>query len=511
MGLLMLFLDAVCGAAALYVLTRLLSSKKSPLPLPPGPPPRPLIGNLLDMPSEKEWHTFTKWGELYGDICSVNVMGQNIIILNSARKAVEMLDKHGAIYSDRPIIPMGGELVGWKNTLVLVPYGDRFRNYRRLAHQLFGNAQLMKGFHPIEELETHRFIKNLLARPDDFAEHVRRCAGGIILRISHGYELKEGKDPFVALADVATEEFSASTSPAGFMVNMIPALANLPDWLPGTGFKQTAKKWNNDLAQTVEQPYKFVKDQVAAGTAPMSFVSSQLYDKKLTEEEEFDVKWSATSLYTGGADTTVATIHAFFKALALHPEVQVKAREELDRVVGKDRLPNFEDRDNLPYINAVAQEALRWHSVTPTGVPHRVSDDNVFEGYFIPKGTLVIPNIWGMAHDSSIYPEPMKFNPDRFLDTPTHKAEPDPRELAFGFGRRICPGRVLADASVFISCASILHCFDIKPYSEKDGVPLPMDTEQMTGTISHPSPFKCSIVPRSERAISLIQAEEHTI
>ena len=85
-----------------------------------------------------------------------------------------MLDKHGSVFSDRPIIPMGGELVGWKNTLVLVPYGERFRNYRRLAHQLFGNASLMKGFHPIEELETHRFLKRLLANPEGFSEHVRK-------------------------------------------------------------------------------------------------------------------------------------------------------------------------------------------------------------------------------------------------------------------------------------------------------------------------------------------------
>ncbi|KAL0575999.1 hypothetical protein V5O48_005966, partial [Marasmius crinis-equi] len=387
------FIDLVLAAVGLYCVTRLVSSSKSSLPLPPGPKGLPLIGNLLDMPSEKEWLTFAKWGQQYGKICSVTVLGQTIVVLNSATTAVEMLDKHGSIYSDRPIIPMGGELVGWKNTLVLVPYGERFRNYRRLAHQLFGNASLMKGFHPIEELETHRFLKRLLAHPDQFSDHIRKTAGAIILRISHGYEVQEGKDPFVTLADEATEQFSVATAPGGFLVNLIPALAKLPEWFPGAGFHKTAKAWGKTLTDTVEKPFNLVKSQVAAGTAPVSYVSSKLYDQKLSPEEEFEVKWSAASLYTGGADTTVSSIHAFFKAMVLFPEIQAKARAELDAVIGTDRLPTFEDRAKLPYLNAVALEALRWHSVTPTAVPHRASEESVYEGYFIPKGALILPCI----------------------------------------------------------------------------------------------------------------------
>jgi cytochrome P450 len=102
------------------------------------------------------------------------VFGQTMVVVNDARVAIDMLDKHGAIYSDRPSIPMGGELVGWKNTLVLVPYGERHRTYRRLAHQLFGNSATMKAFHPVEEVETHRFLKRLLASPDAFSNHIRK-------------------------------------------------------------------------------------------------------------------------------------------------------------------------------------------------------------------------------------------------------------------------------------------------------------------------------------------------
>ncbi|KIK64105.1 hypothetical protein GYMLUDRAFT_40354 [Collybiopsis luxurians FD-317 M1] len=498
------FLDAVVGSFALYCVYRLFTLEKRAGPLPPGPPKLPIIGNLTQMPQEKEWLTFAKWGEQYGKLSSVTVLGQNLIIVNSASIAREMLDKNSAIYSDRPVIPMGGELCGWKNTLVLTPYGERFRNYRRLAHQLFGNAATMKSFHPVEELETHRFLKRLLSRPAEFSDHIRKTAGAIILRISHGYEVGEGADPFVTLADKATEQFALSTSPGGFLVNLIPFLQYIPDWVPGTAFKKTAKEWSATLNEMVDLPYNFVKKQIATGSAEPSYVSKLVEGQTLSAEQEFEIKWSSASLYSGGADTTVSAIHSFFKAMALYPEVQAKAQAELDAVVGNDRLPSFEDRDHLPYLQAVTLEALRWHSVVPTSVPHRVTEDNVFKGYFIPKGSLVLANLWQMNHDPEVYSDPMSFKPERFMGP---NPESDPRDSCFGFGRRICPGRVLADASVFISCAMALAVFNISKYSE-DGKIIEPDTDQTTGTISHPSTFKCTISPRSDKAVELIQADE---
>ena len=105
---------------------------------------------------------------------SVSIFGQQMIIVNSAKTAIEMLDKKSSIYSDRPIMQMGGELVGWKNTLVLIPYGERFRNYRKLFHQIIGTASSMSRFHSAEEAETRKFLKSVLANPDDLATHVRK-------------------------------------------------------------------------------------------------------------------------------------------------------------------------------------------------------------------------------------------------------------------------------------------------------------------------------------------------
>ena len=111
---------------------------------------------------------------LLGPMTTVSVFGQPMIIVNKAKPAIDMMDKKSAIYSDRPVMPMGGELVGWKDTLVLVPYGDRFRNYRKFFHQVIGSNASVSLFYPIEELETHRFLKSVLKTPDELVTHIRQ-------------------------------------------------------------------------------------------------------------------------------------------------------------------------------------------------------------------------------------------------------------------------------------------------------------------------------------------------
>ncbi|KAG5716246.1 O-methylsterigmatocystin oxidoreductase [Termitomyces sp. T112] len=500
-------IDVFCAFLGVYLLGKLFHRAQRG-PLPPGPKGYPLIGNILDMPSKQEWATFAQWGERYGQICSITIFGQPIVILNSAKIANEMLDKKSPIYSDRPVLQMGGNLVGWRNTLVLLPYGDRFRRFRHLFHGIIGSRASMKQFHYIEELETHRFLRRVLANPVDLAEHVRHTAGAIILRISHGYEVKENNDPFVKLADQATYQFSLATTPGAWLVDVLPILRHVPSWFPGAGFKGIAKEWASTLVEMVDHPYNFVKHSMATGIAPVSFTSSLLEGKNVDLQEETDIKWSAASLYSGGADTTVSAIYSFFLAMVLNPEVMKKAQAEIDSVVGKDRLPTFEDRQYLPYVDALAKEVLRWNVVVPNGVAHRSIKDDVHDGYFIPKDTLVIVNIRGLLYDPEVYTDPDKFNPDRFIPTENKPAEADPRNVCFGFGRRICPGLHLADASIFISCVMSLAVFDITK-SIENGVVIEPVHDHTEGTISHPKPYKCTIKPRSDKAVSLIVAEGH--
>ncbi|KAG2056881.1 cytochrome P450 [Suillus hirtellus] len=498
------WLDLCLTGAGVYLVKQAFS-KKNPAPYPPGPPGWPLVGNIADMPHTKAWLTFAQWGKKYGDISHVEVLGRHIIVLNSVKAAIELLDKKSAVYSDRPVLTMGGELVGWKYTLGLLSYGDRFRYYRKNIHRVIGNNAAIHIFEPIEEIETHRFLKRMFAKPEQLLAHIRHTAGAIILRISYGYEVKENNDPLIDVADRAMDQLSRSTDTGAFMVDIMPWLAKVPEWFPGAGFKCLARKWRQTLEEMADVPYKFVKDQMAAGVAPVSFTSNLLQGRTLSAEEDHMVKWSAVSLYSGGADTTVSTIYSIFLAMTLFPDVQKKAQAEIDAVVGTDRLPSFADRNSLPYIEALVKEALRWNVVAPTAI-HCTSEDDIHDGYYIPKGSLIMANIWFMLNDPQTYADPSQFKPERFLDNDGNDPEREPRTICFGFGRRICPGLHLADASIWLSTVMSLAVFDISKIVE-NGVEHTPEVDSSSGAISHPKPFKCCIKPRSAKAIALIQED----
>jgi len=150
---------------------------------------------------------------------------------------------------------------------------------------------------------------------------------------------------------------------------------------------------------------------------------------------------------------------------------------------------------------------MRWNPVAPLGVAHRSREDDVYKGYHIPKGSIVMSNIWKYTHDPEVHKDPFAFDPERFMDSPGHDSEPDPTELVFDFGRRICPGIQLADAVVFLSCAMAVAVFNISKaanFPEMD----PRGTQDCyTGfTVSHPPQFFCRIAPRSPSAEALIRA-----
>nr|BAL05080.1 cytochrome P450 [Phanerodontia chrysosporium] len=496
-------LDFAFAALALIIVKAFLSRTRRQGLYPPGPKGLPIVGNALGMPTSREWLTFSEWGGRYGDIIYLSLLGQPMVILNSAKHAIALLDKRSNIYSDRPVLVMGGEMIGWKYTLALTPYGQRFREYRRFIAKLIGGPTQMQTHLPLEEHETRRFLKRLLIEPERVADHIRKTAGCIILKLSHGYHVREGHDPIVDLVDTATEQFSLATSPGAFLVDVFPLLRYVPAWVPGARFQKTAREWRKVLERMADEPHDFVKQRMAENTNVPNYTSELLQNERLDGDKEFNIKWSAASLYSGGADTTVSAIYSFFLAMTLFPHVAKRAQMEVDAVVGSDRLPTCEDRPNLPYVEALVKEVFRWNPVAPLGLPHRLIEDDIYEGYFIPKGSFVIPNIWHILHDPNHYPNPFEFDPTRFLSDEGRTPQPDPRDYCFGFGRRICPGLHLADVSVFLSCAMVLATFDISKAVENGKVIEP-EVEYTSGTISHPKPFKCTIKPRSTKAEALI-------
>ncbi|KAK7692059.1 hypothetical protein QCA50_005464 [Cerrena zonata] len=497
-----LMLNSALIVLGLYILRR-YSIRKNRFPVPPGPRGLPFVGNVLDMPTSHEWLAITEWTKRWGDIIHVNVLGKHFVFLHSAEDAVALLDKRSSKYSDRPTLIMAGELVGWVASLGLTRYGDRFRESRRFFSRIIGSKSALRPFHELIETEIHKFLRRLIYTPENVHEHIRKTASGIIMKITYGYSVMEGKDPYVEIVDRAMENFSITTTLGAFLVDALPILRYIPSWVPGARFKKLAAVWRAETMAMAEMPFAMVKQQMREGTALPSYTKNLLETETLTPEKEDNIKWSAASMYGGGADTTVSTIYSFFLAMTMYPEIQQKAKEEIDRVVGKDRLPTFADRENLPYVEAVVNEVLRLSPVVPLGGFHRASQDDIYKGYFIPKDTVVIANIWALLRDPERYPDPSAFNPDRYLHPNPNR---NPREFIFGFGRRICPGLNLADTSVFFTCAMVLATFDISKAVE-NGVIIEPSGEYTAGSISHPKEFKCSIKPRTSKASSLILAE----
>ncbi|KAF5007397.1 hypothetical protein FDECE_6283 [Fusarium decemcellulare] len=479
-------------------------------PLPPGPRALPLIGNLLDLPKpgELEAYHWFKHKKLYGPISSVTVFGQTLIIINDARIASELLDKRSLTNSDRPKQVFSGDMVGWGYSLAFSQNGPRFRTYRKNFSRIIGSKSAAGQYNNLQEAEVAHFLLHVRDNPDQLVDHIKRETGSIILEIAYGYRSEPfGSDPLIDMVGNVMEQFAAAAAPGAWAVDVFPFLRHVPDWVPGTSFKRVARQMGSDLQNVIDKPYSFVKEQMSRGTNNPSFLSNLLDAGDETDEDKLRNKWSATALYTAGADTTVSSIACFYLAMTTNPEVQRKAQEEIDRVVGTDRLPSPSDRDNLPYVDAVVKEALRWHPVAPMALPHASSQDDEIDGYAIPKGAMLLPNVWHFTHDPEVYKDPMAFRPERFLATETHVPETDPHKFVFGFGRRICPGRVLADQALFLNISQSLAVFNIGEDVSRGNTPNSA-VKFTPGVISHPEPFQASIKVRSPAHEELLRRIE---
>ncbi|KAI0370175.1 cytochrome P450 [Pilatotrama ljubarskyi] len=482
----------------------LILRKRQLGPLPPGPRGWPLVGNVFDMPRTYQWITFAQWGQRWGDIISVSLFGQPVVILNSSKHAVDILEKKSSIYSSRAPLPVAGDMIGWSRAMILAPYGDRLREMRKMLAQVLASRKGVERFHSLVEEETRHFLVGLRHQSDSLVKDLHKLAASIIIKVAYGYEVRGDDDPMVKTVDEALEDFSTSSAPGTFLADVFPFLRHIPSWVPGAQWKRKVAEQSNTFDQMADVPFQWVKEQMNAGTALPSFASSLLESNCDPEKEEL-IKMASASLYAGGADTTVSAISTFFLAMSCFPDVQRKAQAEVDAVIGHDRLPALQDRDKLPYLNALVLEVLRWLPVAPMAFPHQLVEDDFHEGYFLPKGTLVLPNIWKYLHDPQAYTDPMTFNPGRFIPSEGKEPERDPRDFCFGFGRRKCPGMAFAEASIFAACSMVLATFTIAKEA-RDGKVVEPSMEGTGALINHPSPFKCTLTVRSDKAQALLAA-----
>ncbi|KAK7048444.1 cytochrome P450 [Favolaschia claudopus] len=476
-------------------------------PFPPGPKPKLFIGNLLDIPTERPWLTYTEWGKRYGHITHFEAFGNHVVVLNSLKAATELLEKRTRNYSDRPNLPIM-DLMGWGICLSIMRHGGVWRQYRRLFHQYF-RRDAIPTYHPIYERKIQGFLRNLLSTPEHFVDHIKTLSAAIIMATMFGYEVNPTNDPFVGLAEEGVRLFAQGLVPGRFAVNTFPILRYFPSWFPGCGFHRFARDASEVIERMKTLPFKFVQQNMQHGVGASSVVREMLESPNSlncdsVEEMETTIKNVAAVGYAAANETTAATLLVFFLAMALNPPVLRKAQEEIDSVVGPGRIPQMGDRPGLPYCEAMVRELYRFLPTVPLAIPHATLEDDFYEGYFIPKGTTIIPNVWAMTHDESVYTNPDEFRPERFLDK-DGQLNSDDRVLGFGFGRRICAGRYAADAVNWLAIVSTLSIFDIEKAKDENGMVIPIEPRLANEVITHPMPFKCAITPRNHETRKVVE------
>ncbi|KAM5533378.1 hypothetical protein V8D89_012928 [Ganoderma adspersum] len=500
----------LCSGVALTVLWKFVRSGSSPasaLPLPPGPKPLPVVGNLFDIPTRRLGASFRGINERYGDVAHLSALGQSMIVLGSYAAACVLLEDRSANTSDRQRSVMA-ELTGYSSwEFALFGHNMEWRRHRRQFHRMFHKGAVV-DYQPIQLEHSQRLLQRVVDDPEQFVSHIRHFFGSTIMRIVYGLEVAEKNDEYISLVERGVDVFIRITVPGRYLVEALPLLRNLPSWFPGAKFRRDAAEWKESVEAMRDVPFRAAKDKIDSGTFSHSVVSrmlekSSLWDTRDQSERDELSRNIAAIAYITGADTTFSSVQAFILAMAMQPDIQRKAQAELDAVVGPRRLPHFTDRASLPYVNALVKECFRWQSVVPLGVPHRVSEDEEYNGYLIPKGSILIANQWAMSRDPVAYPDPDEFRPERFLDAATR----DPMKYAFGFGRRICPGRHFADNSLFIIVAHVLHTLNVEPPLDGDGQTVELEFRYTTDmVVSYPKPFECRITPRADRA-DLISSE----
>ncbi|TFK73310.1 cytochrome P450 [Pluteus cervinus] len=482
----------------LWVLTRIIR-KPSQHPYPPSPKRTwPIIGNALQIPFTRPWLTFADWGRAQdNEIMHLSALGQHIIILNDAQDVVELLEKRSATYSDRPRMPLLEQMGSFNSfNAGILPYGDLWRQHRKTFQQGF-RKEVVGRYHTLVTDKARNMLQRIISQPEEFKEHYEVFAGSIILSIMYGYEMDSTKDPVFQAAKRAITLSNPEALLASLAVSTIPVILNVPKWFPGGGFHDLLDEFNKALAVMVDIPYNMVKGRMQDGAQEKpSFVQEMLErqtERGLTENDV--LKNVAATGLAAGVDTINCVMLNLTLALALFPEVQERARKDISLAIG-DRLPTLEDKLTIPYIEAVCLELHRWAPAVPGGLPHASIRDDIYKGYLIPKGSIMIPNIWGMVRNPDIYPEPDQFRPERFLNADGTLSD-DNRCWTFGFGRRVCAGRHLASDAFWLATAYMLTALNISdPIDPTTGVKItPANVYFTNELISHPQPYTCTIKP----------------
>ncbi|KAI6117220.1 cytochrome P450 [Pisolithus croceorrhizus] len=489
----MVFLLALGAACTTIVGLWVLASRAKPkLPYPPGPKGLPFIGNAFDIGPQGLQHTYAQWSKIYGDIVYTRTFGQDVIVVNSEKTARILADGRSEIYSDRYSSPIYKDFGTYRMTFVL-EYGKEWKTHRRLFNLSLRN-DIVGKYNDLHLNHARQLSENILCDSTNFFEHVDLYAGAIIIELMYGRRVEGKDDPAFAMASGVAEILRREATPDRMgLLKVMPFLLYLPSWFPGAGFKRKAAHCRRMAAEMVDLPFAIAKDEMERGVLPHCMISDILKNREVGDSS---AKAAVSGLYLAGTETTASILKTVVLVMILYPDVQEKVHAELDTVVGRGILPTFADKLRLPYLQAVLYEVMRWNPPAPLGLPHVTTTSDIYEGYYIPKRTVVLFNYWEMkAHG---YNDPDRFDPTRHL-TPDGQLSPEAKQnnsLFYGLGKRVCPGRFFADHSLWAAIAVMMSSLKFGKAKDSSGKYIEVEPVFPNGLISCPAPFPCSVTSR---------------
>ncbi|KAL3499505.1 hypothetical protein ACH5RR_038598 [Cinchona calisaya] len=476
-------LSSCLGGLAIlcFILMYIKKSNNGQPPLPPGPKPLPLVGNLLSLDPELHIY-FTNLSKSYGPILTLWLGKKVGIVISSPTLAREVLKDQDTTFANRDVPAAAREATYGGKDIAWTPYGTEWRMLRKVCvREMLSNTTLdsVYALRQKELRQTIKFLYGQAGKPVNVGEQMFLTVLNVITNMLWGGTVK-GEER----ASLGAEFRQVVNEMTGCL-----GMINISDLYPGLARYdlQGVQKKTRILAGRFDKIFERMIDQRMKGVGDDGKESKDFLQFLLQLKDEGDAKTPLTmthikallmDMVVGGTDTTSNTVEFALSEIMNKPQVLSKVQQELDTVVGKDRIVEESDIQKLPYLHAVMKEALRLHPALPLLIPHCPSETCIVGGYTIPKGARVFINVWAIHRDPSIWENSLEFHPERFLDGKWDYSGNDFNYFPFGSGRRICAGTAMAERMFMFSLASLVHSFDWRVPEGKN-----LDLEEKFGIV----------------------------
>ncbi|XP_044844360.1 cytochrome P450 2G1-like [Mauremys mutica] len=447
-------------------------SRNQPGQLPPGPTPLPLLGNVLQLGRTKVIHSLEKLREKYGPVFTVHLGSRRVVVLCGYQVVKEALVDQAEEFSGRGEIPAFSK--DFNRHGVVFANGERWRQLRRFSLTALRNFGM--GKRSIEERiqEEAQFLleefRKTQGAPFDPIFHLSRAVSNIICSIVFGNRFDYEDEKFIALNKLIFKRFRFAGLTSAQLYNAFPGILGK---IPGP--HQTGSKCSQEIISFILERIKLQQATLDLN-APQNFIDCflvKMEQEKQNPATEFSMEnlvMATFNLFFAGTETVSTTLRYGFLILLKYPQVQEKIHQEIDAVIGRDRVPTVEDRGRMPYTDATLHEIQRFSDILPMSLPHTVIRDTRFRGYLIPQGTYVYPLLSTVHFDPEEHKDPEAFAPERFLNE-NGSFRRQNAFLPFSAGKRVCLGEGLARMELFLFFTSILQRFALRS---------PVDPQQLS-------------------------------